>query len=63
VRTHVLRPTWHFVAADDVGWMLQLSAEHVHRRMGYAYRYYGLDPRTRVRAAESFERALGTARI
>ena len=59
VRTHVLRPTWHFVAADDVGWMLQLSAEHVHRRMGYAYRYYGLDPRTRVRAAESIERALG----
>jgi hypothetical protein len=59
VRTHVLRPTWHFVAAADLGWMLQLSAEHVHRRMGYAYRSFGLDPRTRVRAAESFERALG----
>jgi hypothetical protein len=26
VRTHVLRPTWHFVAAADIGWMLALSA-------------------------------------
>jgi len=59
VRTHVLRPTWHFVAAADVGWLLQLSREHVHRRMAYAYRYYGLDPATRVRAAGLFERALG----
>src|SRR5512132_2663887 len=22
VRTHVLRPTWHFVRADDAGWLL-----------------------------------------
>jgi hypothetical protein len=26
IRTHLLRPTWHFVAADDVRWMLALSA-------------------------------------
>lgn len=26
VRTHVLRPTWHFVAAEDVHWMLELTA-------------------------------------
>ncbi len=25
IRTHVLRPTWHFVAAEDVHWMLELS--------------------------------------
>ncbi|PYF99782.1 Winged helix DNA-binding domain-containing protein [Georgenia satyanarayanai] len=29
VRTHVLRPTWHFVAADDVGWLLELTAPRV----------------------------------
>ena len=22
LRTHVLRPTWHFVSADDIYWML-----------------------------------------
>ena len=26
VRTHILRPTWHFVSRDDIYWMLQLSA-------------------------------------
>ena len=59
VRTHVLRPTWHFVAAADLGWLLQVSREHVPRRMAYAYRSLGLDSATRVRAAELFERALG----
>jgi hypothetical protein len=29
IRTHVLRPTWHFVAADDVGWLLDLTAPRV----------------------------------
>lgn len=27
LRTHVLRPTWHFVAAEDIRWMLKLSAQ------------------------------------
>lgn len=26
IRTHVLRPTWHLVSAEDVYWMLELSA-------------------------------------
>lgn len=29
VRTHVLRPTWHFVAAEDVGWLLELTAPRI----------------------------------
>lgn len=29
LRTHVLRPTWHFVAADDIYWMLELSAPQI----------------------------------
>ena len=29
IRTHVLRPTWHLVSADDVHWMLQLSGPRV----------------------------------
>lgn len=29
VRTHVLRPTWHFVAAEDIGWLLELTAPRV----------------------------------
>ena len=29
VRTHVLRPTWHFVAAQDIGWLLELTASRI----------------------------------
>ncbi len=29
IRTHVLRPTWHLVCADDICWMLQLTAPAV----------------------------------
>lgn len=29
VRTHVLRPTWHLVAAEDIYWMLQLSQPNI----------------------------------
>lgn len=29
VRTHVLRPTWHFVAAEDIGWLLELTGPRI----------------------------------
>jgi hypothetical protein len=29
VRTHVLRPTWHFVPAADIAWLLELTAPRV----------------------------------
>jgi Winged helix DNA-binding domain len=31
LRTHVLRPTWHFVAAADIRWMLALTGPRVNR--------------------------------
>src|ERR1700722_17992685 len=31
VRTHVLRPTWHFVRAEDIGWLLELTGPRVRR--------------------------------
>lgn len=29
LRTHVLRPTWHFVVAEDIYWMLALSGKKI----------------------------------
>lgn len=29
LRTHVMRPTWHYVAAEDIRWMLKLSARRI----------------------------------
>ncbi len=29
VRTHILRPTWHFVAPADIRWMLALTGPRI----------------------------------
>ena len=29
LRTHILRPTWHFVSANDIHWMLELTASRI----------------------------------
>lgn len=31
VRTHILRPTWHYVAGKDLRWMLQLTSARVRK--------------------------------
>src|SRR6202008_3146541 len=33
LRTHVLRPTWHFVAQPDIRWMLELTAPRIRAAM------------------------------
>lgn len=43
IRTHILRPTWHFVAADDIYWMLALSAPQVKRFTASAAKKYDFD--------------------
>ncbi|MGI8615585.1 MAG: DNA glycosylase AlkZ-like family protein [Actinomycetota bacterium] len=58
VRTHVLRPTWHFVARDDIRWLLALSGPRVQQGNAGRYRELGLDERTRARAAKVIVSAL-----
>jgi hypothetical protein len=43
LRTHVLRPTWHFVAPADIRWLLALTAPRVHGVNGTMYRKLELD--------------------
>lgn len=43
LRTHVLRPTWHFVTPADIRWILELTAPHVHRLNAFMYRTLDLD--------------------
>jgi hypothetical protein len=59
LRTHILRPTWHFVAAADIRWMLELTAPRVQRIMASYDRQIGLDPAVMTRAAAVLEQALG----
>jgi hypothetical protein len=57
LRTHVLRPTWHFVAPSDIRWMLALTAPRVHRRMAPYHVHLELDGRIFARALRVIERA------
>ena len=43
LRTHILRPTWHFVLPADIRWMLALTAPRIIAASAYYYRTLGLD--------------------
>lgn len=42
LRTHVLRPTWHFVTPADARWLLELTGPRVQRANAYWYKTVGL---------------------
>jgi hypothetical protein len=50
VRTHVLRPTWHFVAAEDLRWMLALTSAKVESKMAARHRQLELTSTATERA-------------
>jgi len=58
LRTHLLRPTWHFVTPEDIRWMLDLTAPRVNVRCGPNYRKYELDGPTFKRTNKILTRAL-----
>ncbi|MGN6398186.1 MAG: winged helix DNA-binding domain-containing protein [Mucilaginibacter sp.] len=45
IRTHVLRPTWHFVTPADARWMIELSAPRIARQAAGRHRQLKLDSR------------------
>ena len=58
LRTHVMRPTWHFVRREDIRWLFLLSAERLAAGDRTRLRQLELDDGTLSRAAEIIERSL-----
>ena len=58
LRTHVLRPTWHFVDPADIRWMLALTGPSVVKRMSVYDRRLGLEEKTFRRSSAVLEKAL-----
>lgn len=58
IRTHILRPTWHFVSPDDIYWMLELSAPQVKRFTTSATKKFGYDEKKLNQANASIEKLL-----
>jgi len=58
LRTHLLRPTWHFVSPDDIRWLLMLTGPRVHAVSAYMYRQSGLDKVTFIKSNATIEKVL-----
>jgi hypothetical protein len=52
LRTHILRPTWHFVHRQDLRWLLALSGPRVHQANAATYRRTGIDAANAARSCD-----------
>lgn len=62
IRTHLLRPTWHFVAAEDVRWMLELTAPSIRNSLKSRHRELELTEKIFIKSQGIFEKALNGGR-
>jgi len=61
LRVHVLRPTWHFVRAEDIGWLLDLTGPRVRRVTAQQLRaVHRLDERSIDQALATVAQALAS---
>ncbi len=58
IRTHVLRPTWHFVSAEDISWMLELTASRIKSSLKTRQKQLGLTASVLSKSNNILEKAL-----
>jgi hypothetical protein len=58
IRTHILRPTWHFVSAEDIYWMLDISGPQVKPMTISAAKKFGYDTKMLEQVKVSIEKLL-----
>jgi hypothetical protein len=58
IRTHLLRPTWHLVAAEDYAWMLELTAPRIRAATRSRHRQLGLTDAVIARSEVIFGRLM-----
>ncbi len=58
IRTHLLRPTWHLVSADDIYWMLELTAPQIKASLKSRRRDLGLSKAVLAKSNRTIEHAL-----
>src|SRR6185437_3651681 len=62
LRTHVLRPTWHFVLPSDIRWMLRLTAPRIRQFCQTYYKKLGLDAEVFRRSRKVLAKTLNGGR-
>jgi hypothetical protein len=62
LRTHVMRPTWHFVVPEDIRWLLELTAPRIRGSLASRYRELEIDDSVAARAGATFAAVLAGGR-
>jgi hypothetical protein len=62
VRTHAMRPTWHFLAPEELRWIQALTSDRVHRLNGTLQRQLGVRDTDFDRATAVIREAMTGAR-
>ena len=57
-RTHLMRPTWHFVSADDIYWMLELTSKQIKSTTKSRNRDLGLTENDLAKSKEVLVKSL-----
>ncbi len=62
LRTHVMRPTWHFVLPEDIRWLLELTGPRIRLGLAGRHRQLEIDDGVIGRAQAAFAAALAGGR-
>lgn len=60
IRTHVMRPTWHYVSPEDIYWMLDLTAHRIKNSMRARNRELELTEEVFTKCRNIIEKAFST---
>lgn len=58
LRTHLMRPTWHFVSPKDIRWLIELTAPQVRKVMSPYDKKLGLTPSVLRKAIDALSAML-----
>jgi hypothetical protein len=58
LRTHIMRPTWHFVSPADIRWMIALTGPRIHAINKYWYKQLELDQKNVKKIKSALEKIM-----
>jgi len=58
LRTHIMRPTWHFVSAEDLHWLVKLTGSRVKAASRSLAKYLNLEEKEYPKAYKLLEKIL-----
>jgi hypothetical protein len=58
LRTHIMRPTWHFVSPKDIRWIQQLTSHRVHQAIKLHFGKFDITPKLLSKTESIITKAL-----